>query len=70
MARRNAASEALTIPAAAEAVGVPQQTLRDAVRLGDVSSRLVAGRWQVVERADVEAWAVARPRKRGRPAGK
>ncbi len=69
MARRKAASE-LTIPAAAEAVGVPQQTLRDAVRLGDVSSRLVAGRWQVVERADVEAWAAARPRKRGRPAGK
>ncbi len=63
-------SDLLTIAAAAEAAGVPEQTLRDAVARGDLASRLVAGRWRVVERSAVQAWAAHRPRKRGRPAGR
>jgi hypothetical protein len=61
-------SDTLTIAAAAEAAGVPERTLRDAVARGDVPSRLIADRWQVVERADVEQWANHRPRRRGRKA--
>ena len=62
-------SDLLTVAAAAELVGVPEQTLRDAIAYGDVVPRKI-GRWQIVERADVEAWAANRPRRRGRPARK
>jgi hypothetical protein len=61
-------SELLTVAAAAAVVGVPERTLRDAVAHGDVPHRLIAGRLQVVKRADAEAWAANRPRHRGRPA--
>jgi excisionase family DNA binding protein len=65
--RKPLSRELFSIPRAAEIVGVPERTVREAADRGDLPAEMIGGRYRVVTRADLERWATNRPRKRGRP---